>query len=99
MLDDLVVGGSALYPGGGHGPLATCGRIVIEPGGRVTSRAVQAAEGVEIHGNVTANLSCQGSVFIGAGSTFRGTCKAGSLVVEEGAIVQGEFAVGRAREG
>lgn len=83
VLDDLRVKGT-----GTPGKLTTCGRIVIERKGRAVARHVEAGTGVEVQGELRANVSSGGTVVLAEGARFAGEVCAPSLVVEPGAVIQ-----------
>lgn len=89
-LDDLIVKTSAPQVGT-PGKLQTCGQIVVEKKARYVGKAVQAVEGVEIQGQLEAEVVSQGPVVIGAGATHKGDLTAATLVVEPGAVIKGGF--------
>lgn len=86
-LDDLVVETATTWPG----PLFTCGRIVIRPRTRLSTRLIAAAEGIEVSGKVQSRLSCWGTVTLQEDAVFRGDCRASALVVRPGAVIEGGF--------
>ena len=96
VLDDLTVRGANLCPGGGHGPLLTCGRITVDERARVNARTMVAADGIEIRGDVTAKVACWGTVRLAAGAKLQGDLRTGALVVEPGATLNGFLQVGEA---
>ena len=86
VLDDLRV-----REGHASGRLSTCGRVVVERKGRAVTRAVEAAEGIEVHGTLEARVVSGGPVQINSGGQLKGECHATSLVVEEGAVMDRVF--------
>lgn len=89
-LDDLIVKSSAPQVGT-PGKLQTCGQIVVEKKAKYVGKAVQAVEGVEIQGQLEAEVVSQGPVTIGAHATLKGDLTAASLIVEPGAVIKGGF--------
>ena len=86
VLDDLRV-----REGHASGRLSTCGRVVVERKGRAVTRAVEAAQGIEIHGTLEARVVSGGPVQVGTGGQLKGECHATSLVVEPGAVLDRVF--------
>lgn len=89
-LDDLIVK-TAVPQVGTPGKLQTCGQIVVEKKAKYVGKAVQAVEGIEIQGQVEAEVVSGGSVLIGAGATHKGDLTAATLIVEPGAVIKGGF--------
>lgn len=83
MIDDLLVDADAMW----SGPLATCGRVSVRSKARVNAKHIAAAEGIEISGDLAADLSCWGVVKLSRSAVFAGECRAKELVVEAGAII------------
>lgn len=73
------------------GPIETCGRVVIGPDARLSTRLIAAAESIEVYGDVTSRLACLGSVHLNAGSVLKGDCVAAQLAVESGAVIKGGY--------
>ena len=86
VLDDLRV-----REGHASGRLSTCGRVVVERKGRAVTRAVEAAQGIEVHGTLEARVISGGPVQITSGGQLKGECHATSLVVEPGAVMDRVF--------
>lgn len=86
VLDDLRV-----REGHASGRLSTCGRVVVERKGRAVTRAVEAAQGIEVHGTLEARVISGGPVQINSGGQLKGECHATSLVVEPGAVMDRVF--------
>jgi cytoskeletal protein CcmA (bactofilin family) len=86
VLDDLRV-----REGHASGRLSTCGRLVVERKGRAVTRAVEAAQGIEVHGTLEARVVSGGPVQINSGGHLKGECHATSLVVEQGAVMDRVF--------
>lgn len=88
VLDDLSVreGG-----GGMSGRLYTCGKVTIHKKARAVTRQVEAGGGVEVDGVLEAKVNSGGTVVVGAKARVKGDCSAPSLVVEEGAVIEGGF--------
>jgi len=90
LVDDIVVKTTQQVR-----KLQTCGRIVVQPKGRVVADLVEAHEGIECRGLVRTKCYQGGPVLIGAKGTWKGDCAAPSLRVEAGAVIeQGLFTVG-----
>jgi Polymer-forming cytoskeletal len=90
VLDDMLIEVATMW----SGPIETCGRVIIGPAARLSTRLIAAAESIEISGIVTSRLSCKGLVSLNTGSTFKGDCQAAALEVERGAVLSGFFQVG-----
>ena len=69
--------------------------LVIEKKADVEFVRVVKAQGVEIHGKVSANITCDGGVTIAAGGALEGTVHARSINVEKGGIFSGELFIGQ----
>ncbi len=67
----------------------TCGRVVIKPKGRVNADLIEAHEGVEVNGGVTANVLSGGAVIIGPKARWKGDCRAPSVEIKPGARIEG----------
>lgn len=80
-----------LKDGGYAVGMSTCGTIVVERRARVVTRAVAAGASVEVHGELAARVSCAGRVLVARGARLKGDCKAGTIRVEAGAIIEGGF--------
>ncbi len=90
LVDDIVVKTTQQVR-----KLQTCGRIIVQPKGRVVADLVEAHEGIECRGLVRTKGYLGGPVLIGAKATWRGDCAAPTLSVEAGAKIEdGLFAVG-----
>lgn len=86
VLDDLRV-----REGHATGRLSTCGKLVVERKGRAVTRAVEAAQGIEVHGTLEARVISGGPVQVNSGGQLKGECHATSLVVEPGAVMDRVF--------
>lgn len=86
VLDDLRV-----REGHASGRLSTCGKVVVERKGRAVTRAVEAAQGIEVHGTLEARVVSGGPVQVNSGGQLKGECHATSLVVEPGAVMDRVF--------
>ena len=75
------------------GELHASGTLVIGPSGRVEAEIVRVRDAV-IGGEVSGNLEAEGSVKLEASAVFTGDIAAGSIVVEEGAIIRGKCTAG-----
>jgi len=73
--------------------LQTCGRVVIEPKGRVTAELVEAHLGVDVAGSIEANVVSGGPVRIRAKARWKGDCRAPVLLVEPGGRIAGGYFV------
>jgi len=90
LVDDIVVKTTQQVR-----KLQTCGRIIVQPKGRVVADVVEAHEGLECRGLVRTKAYQGGPVLIGAKATWKGDCATPSLQVEAGATIEdGLFAVG-----
>lgn len=90
VLDDLTVRDSS-----GTSPrLTTCGNVSILAKARSVMRQVQAGGDVRVQGYLEAAVESEGTVHLSQGSRLRGAVRARGLVVEEGAVIEGEFTIG-----
>lgn len=90
LVDDIVVKTTQQVR-----KLQTCGRIIVQPRGRVVADLVEAHEGIECRGLVRTKSYHGGPVHIGAKATWKGDCATPSLEVDSGAKIEdGYFAVG-----
>ncbi len=87
VLDDLAVREGA----GMSSRLATCGKVTIHKKARAVTRHVEAGAGVEVDGVLEAKVNSGGTVVVGAKARVKGDFSAPSLVVEEGAVIEGGF--------
>ncbi|MAE66551.1 MAG: hypothetical protein CMJ18_19960 [Phycisphaeraceae bacterium] len=71
----------------------TCGRVVVHRKGRIIARDVEAHGGVEVMGILDANVVSGGPVVIGPKAQWNGDCNAPSVVIKQGAQVNGQFVV------
>lgn len=93
LVDDIVVKTTQQVR-----KLQTCGRIIVQPKGRVVADVVEAHEGIECRGLVRTKGYLGGPVLIGAKATWKGDCAAPSLKVEAGAKIEdGYFEVGEGK--
>jgi cytoskeletal protein CcmA (bactofilin family) len=89
-LNDLVITGHRNL-----GTVRTCGRLIVEPRGRLTATLVEAGEGVYVTGTIQSNVITAGQVVIAAGARWNGDCHAASIEVMPGALVEGgRFEIG-----
>ncbi|NUQ68074.1 MAG: polymer-forming cytoskeletal protein [Phycisphaerales bacterium] len=89
VLDDLIVRDSV-----SGAKLITCGRVVVERKGRAVTRHINARDGVEIEGEVEAQVSSGGVVHVGSRGCVRGDIAAASLVADTGAVIDGFCRIG-----
>jgi hypothetical protein len=87
VLDDLAVKDVGGYPG----RLVTCGKVYIHSHTHTVIRNVMAGAGVDIAGVLAAKVSTFGCVKLSPSARVKGDCEARSLVVEEGAVIEGGF--------
>lgn len=87
ILDDLAVRETHSYVG----KLVTCGKVTIGEKARTITKTVEAGHAVEIAGFLDAKVSCGGTVHIGPNARVKGDCEARTLVIEEGALIDGGF--------
>lgn len=85
-LNDVIVS-----TGGFGTSLATCGTLVVDRKARLVTRAVAASEELEVRGTLNAKVSCGGRLVLGNHATIKGDCKAKTLKVEPGAIIEGGY--------
>jgi cytoskeletal protein CcmA (bactofilin family) len=74
------------------------GRLVIPPGNHFRWEEPLSLGGAEIGGELAANVQATGTVVLKSTGRLFGNVEAGSLVVEEGAVIVGKAVIGR-REG
>ncbi len=86
LVDDIVVKTTQQVR-----KLQTCGRIIVQPKGRVVADVVEAHEGIECRGLVRTKEYLGGPVVIGAKATWKGDCAAPSVAVEAGALIEPSF--------
>jgi hypothetical protein len=86
VLDDLAV-----KDAGWNGRLSTCGQVKVERKGRAIARSVECGEGLTIDGTLEAKINSGGPVTLSPGGKLKGDCDATSLVVPNGAIIEGGF--------
>lgn len=91
QLDDLVVTAAAWGD-----RLQTCGRVIVEKKGQARTRQVIARTGVEVEGELIAQVTTGGTVHVGARATVKGDVEAAGLVVEHGARLEGFCRIGGA---
>jgi hypothetical protein len=85
-LNDVVV------TTGGFGlSLATCGTLIVDRNARLVTRNVIASEALEVRGTLNAKVACAGRLVLGHHATVKGDCKAKTLTVEPGAIIEGGY--------
>lgn len=80
-----------------EGPVSAKGRVVVARGGSVQGD-IHAA-GVRIRGQTQGTLVSSGEIHIEAGGEHRGSLQTRILVVEAGAVVEGEVRAGRGAPG
>ena len=72
----------------------TCGRVVVHEKARVNAELVEAHDGVEVLGGLSARVLSGGPVIIGPHARWQGDCHAPSLQIRLGARIEsGRFAV------
>lgn len=77
----------------------SAGRLVIPAGDRFRWEELLRVGSAEIGGELAASLSCSGTVVIKSTARLFGNVEAGSLVIEEGAVVVGAARIGQANQG
>lgn len=87
VLDDLSVKDAGSYTG----RLVTCGTVTIHSKARTVTRTVEAGKGVNVAGVLEAKICSGGTIKIAPGGRIKGDCQARSLIVEEGAVIEGGF--------
>ena len=70
-------------------------RLIIEKKANVEFARVVKARGVEVHGKVSANITCEGCVTVAAGGALEGVIHARSINVEKGGFFTGELVIGQ----
>jgi predicted RNA-binding Zn-ribbon protein involved in translation (DUF1610 family) len=72
----------------------TCGRIVVHEKARINAELVEAHEGIEVLGGLSAKVVSGGPVIIGPKARWSGDCHAPSLHIHLGARIEsGRFTV------
>jgi hypothetical protein len=72
----------------------TCGRVVVHRKARVNAELVEAHEGLDVQGGLSARVVSGGPVVIGPKAMWNGDCSAPSLEISAGArIERGTFRV------
>jgi DNA-directed RNA polymerase subunit RPC12/RpoP len=80
--------------------LQTCGKITITPKGRVAAKRIQSGEGIECNGVLEGSIQTPTQVTLGPKSSWKGTLLcSGSLVIEDGAKLNGSVKVPWVHEG
>ncbi len=85
-LQDLIVHGIHH-----HKSVETAGIVVIERKGWLRSPNVRVVEGIEVHGRVEADVTCDGPVVLGPKAHWHGNLTAPALLVSAGAVITGGF--------
>ncbi len=74
--------------------LQTCGRLVIQRGGRVVAERIEAHKGIECNGALHGEALSGGPVLLGAKAEWKGDCRAPVLRIKKGAVIlAGRFCV------
>lgn len=85
-------GDIALARGAGLSSVRTAGVVHVQPGAHFRGRSVYGASGMYVEGRVEASACSGGAiVHLAPGARWRGDMRAESLVVEDGAIIEGGF--------
>jgi cytoskeletal protein CcmA (bactofilin family) len=72
----------------------TCGKVLVEPKGRLIAASIEAAQGIEVLGVLEGNAISGGPVRIGEKAQWKGDLRAPSLRVDLGArIARGYFVI------
>jgi len=69
--------------------LQTCGMLIIRKGGRVTATDVEAQQGVDCQGALSANVISGGPVNLGPKAEWRGDLRAPTVTIKSGARILG----------
>jgi hypothetical protein len=72
----------------------TCGVVTVEKKGNIVAERVVCG-GLIVRGKVKAKITSQGPVLVGPEAEIKGDITAPSLAVGAGAILEGEYAIGR----
>lgn len=79
--------------------LQTCGKITITPKGRVAAKRIQSGEGIDCEGVLEGSIETPTQVVLGPKSSWKGALLcSGSLVIEDGAKLNGSIKVPWVRE-
>lgn len=74
--------------------IQTCGRVIVQKGGRIAAKTVEAHGGVEVLGAMHASVLSGGPVVVGPKAEWKGDLRAPSLEVRSGAkFIGGYFVV------
>ncbi len=73
------------------GRTQTCGSVQIRRKARLRASLVQAGAGVQVLGELVANVLTAGPMHIGPHARFKGDCHAASLIVDLGARIEGGY--------
>jgi cytoskeletal protein CcmA (bactofilin family) len=71
------------------GQLRTCGVVVVARRSSLRANSVESSAGVEVLGELRANVLTRGPVVIGPKGVFLGDCRAARVVVRPGATILG----------
>lgn len=93
-LDDLVVRPTSapLLP---EETLTTCGMVVVEAQVRCALARINAMDGVEVGGRLSASINSRGPVVVDAAGRFDGQVDAPSVVIRSGAVASVFLRTGR----
>lgn len=69
----------------------TCGTVQVRRKARLLASAVEASAGVQVLGALEGNVVTAGPMHIGPYGRFKGNCKAHSLIVDQGARIDGGY--------
>ena len=88
---EFLLGRNSILCGNGHfkGIIVSENDVLIGPNGVIEANIF--GENVTVAGNVTGNIVARGTLEILASGVLNGDIKAGSLVVEPGAVLRGNI--------
>lgn len=69
--------------------IQTGGRVIVPKKSRLVCGGVVAGAGVEVQGEIHANVVSGGAVVIAPGARWRGDCRAPAIIVAPGAVIEG----------
>lgn len=95
----LAIGDVRLSTGVCAAAIRVVGGVFIERAARYLGRQLVATAGMVVDGTIESDARCGGTVRLGPYSRWKGSCRALSLVVEEGAVIEGGYFSVGARAG
>lgn len=92
-LPDIIIrrGASLMAGGAGAGRTQTCGTVQVRRKARLRASLVEAGAGVQVLGELIADVATAGPMHIGPYGRFKGACRASALIVDLGARIEGGY--------